>query len=149
MIGDPPSLAALAANVLRELIITGELGPGERLIEARLTEQLGVSRPPLREAFAVLAQERLVELEPLGEARDEIRWHLAGDVDPQQLPLGRSLREGVVELEHLIRSIRVEPTGADVGAAAGVTVAHRAPLCAPPDTRTHPAAMPPGARRAL
>lgn len=64
MIGDPPSLAALAANVLRELIITGELGPGERLIEARLTEQLGVSRPPLREAFAVLAQERLVELEP-------------------------------------------------------------------------------------
>jgi DNA-binding GntR family transcriptional regulator len=64
MVGDPPSLAALAADVIRELIMTGELAPGERLIEARLTEQLGVSRPPLREAFAVLAHERLVQLEP-------------------------------------------------------------------------------------
>lgn len=64
MVGDPPSLAALAADVIRELIVTGELAPGERLIEARLTEQLGVSRPPLREAFAVLAHESLVQLEP-------------------------------------------------------------------------------------
>ncbi|CAN5529669.1 hypothetical protein BH11ACT6_BH11ACT6_06160 [soil metagenome] len=64
MVGDPPSLAALAAGVMRELIVTGELAPGERLIEARLSEQLGVSRPPLREAFAVLAHERLVVLEP-------------------------------------------------------------------------------------
>ena len=64
MVGDPPSLAALAADVMRELIVTGELAPGERLVEARLTEQLGVSRPPLREAFAVLAHERLVQIEP-------------------------------------------------------------------------------------
>jgi DNA-binding GntR family transcriptional regulator len=64
MVGDPPSLAALAAGVIRELIVTGELLPGERLIEARLTEQLGVSRPPLREALAVLAHEGLVQMEP-------------------------------------------------------------------------------------
>lgn len=64
MVGDPPSLAVLAADVLRELIVTGELEPGERLVEARLTEQLGVSRPPLREAFAVLVHERLVAVEP-------------------------------------------------------------------------------------
>lgn len=64
MVGDPPSLATLAADVMRELIVTGELAPGERLVEARLTEQLGVSRPPLREAFGVLAHERLVQIEP-------------------------------------------------------------------------------------
>lgn len=60
----PPSMAALATDALRAMIFSGELQLGERLIEARLTERLGVSRPPLREALQTLAHEGLVVVHP-------------------------------------------------------------------------------------
>ena len=53
-----------AADRLRELITEGVLAPGARLNERVLCEQLQVSRTPLREAFKVLAAERLIELHP-------------------------------------------------------------------------------------
>jgi DNA-binding GntR family transcriptional regulator len=46
---------------LRKAIIELRLRPGEPLREAALAEQLGVSKTPLREAFARLEQEGLVE----------------------------------------------------------------------------------------
>lgn len=49
---------------LRDLIIRGELEAGARLNERELTEQLGISRTPLREATRRLASEGLVELLP-------------------------------------------------------------------------------------
>lgn len=52
------------ADRLRELITEGGLPAGSRLNERVLCERLGVSRTPLREAFKVLAAERLVELHP-------------------------------------------------------------------------------------
>ena len=52
------------AERLREMITEGLLAPGSRLNERVLCERLGVSRTPLREAFKVLAAERLVELNP-------------------------------------------------------------------------------------
>jgi DNA-binding GntR family transcriptional regulator len=51
-------------DVLREAIITGELKPGQPLIEVDLASQLGVSRAPLREALQTLAREGLVETMP-------------------------------------------------------------------------------------
>jgi DNA-binding GntR family transcriptional regulator len=47
---------------LRKLIVRGDLAPGEPLVEADLTEALGISRTPLREALKLLASEGLVEL---------------------------------------------------------------------------------------
>jgi DNA-binding GntR family transcriptional regulator len=58
------SLVQLAANAIRRMILGGELAEGERLIEERLTEQLGISRPPLREALRVLEQEGLIVTRP-------------------------------------------------------------------------------------
>ncbi len=52
------------AAQLREMILTGELAAGTRLNERVLCESLRVSRTPLREAFRVLAAERLVTLHP-------------------------------------------------------------------------------------
>lgn len=52
------------ADRLRELITEGKLAPGARLNERVLCEQLKVSRTPLREAFKVLAAEKLIELSP-------------------------------------------------------------------------------------
>jgi DNA-binding GntR family transcriptional regulator len=51
-----------AAARLRTLIIRGELPPGQPLTETELSEALGVSRTPLREALKLLAAEGLVEL---------------------------------------------------------------------------------------
>ena len=49
---------------LRELIVSGRIPGGERLNENQLASQLGVSRPPLREAFRILENERLVRTTP-------------------------------------------------------------------------------------
>lgn len=63
-IADPPSLVQLAAITLRRMIIGGRLRCGERIIENRLTRELGISRPPLREALRVLEREGLVRQLP-------------------------------------------------------------------------------------
>jgi DNA-binding GntR family transcriptional regulator len=57
---EAPSLVQLAADSLRKMILSGDLRAGERLIEERLTEQFGISRPPLREALRWLQREGLV-----------------------------------------------------------------------------------------
>jgi DNA-binding GntR family transcriptional regulator len=46
---------------VREAILSGELPPGSRLVERRLAEELEVSHIPVREAFARLGDEGLVE----------------------------------------------------------------------------------------
>jgi DNA-binding GntR family transcriptional regulator len=53
-----------AVSVLRNMIITGALAPGERLNERELCEQLGVSRTPVREAIRTLTQEGLLHAQP-------------------------------------------------------------------------------------
>src|ERR1700704_2084456 len=45
---------------LRELILSGEFAPGERMSELPLVERLGVSRTPLRLALAGLEHEGLL-----------------------------------------------------------------------------------------
>lgn len=51
---------------LRELILSGELGPGERVPELALVERLGVSRTPVRSALVKLQGEGLLEALPGG-----------------------------------------------------------------------------------
>lgn len=55
----------LVADRLRELIVSADLKPGERISERLMCEKMeGVSRTPLREAFKVLAAEGLVTILP-------------------------------------------------------------------------------------
>ena len=51
-------------NTLRQSILTGELKPGERLMEIHLADKLGVSRTPIREAIRKLELEGLVTMIP-------------------------------------------------------------------------------------
>jgi DNA-binding transcriptional regulator YhcF (GntR family) len=44
-------LTTLVTDQIRDLIISDRLALGEQLSEQDLSEQLGVSRPPVREAF--------------------------------------------------------------------------------------------------
>ncbi|HYF90710.1 MAG TPA: GntR family transcriptional regulator [Symbiobacteriaceae bacterium] len=51
-------------QVLQAAIVSGEIGPGERLRDLDLAPQLGVSRTPVREALQRLEAEGLVETIP-------------------------------------------------------------------------------------
>jgi DNA-binding GntR family transcriptional regulator len=55
-------LRDVVAAELRRLILDGSLPPGERLVEDRLAQQLGVSRNPIREAMRVLEAEGFLDV---------------------------------------------------------------------------------------
>ena len=57
------SLTGAVQQEIERLINEGELGPGDKLTEASLADRLGVSRGPVREAFRVLEEAGLVQLE--------------------------------------------------------------------------------------
>jgi DNA-binding GntR family transcriptional regulator len=59
-----PVLHQEVASRLRQLIVEGHIAPGAKLNERALSEQLQVSRTPLREAIRMLGAEGLVELLP-------------------------------------------------------------------------------------
>jgi len=60
----PKSFAEQVSDVLRAQIISGERDMGEALSETKIAKELGVSRTPVREAFARLELEGLVHTEP-------------------------------------------------------------------------------------
>lgn len=53
-----------AAEVIRQLILSRQVKPGERLNEVALSQMFEISRSPIREALNVLAGEGLVEFVP-------------------------------------------------------------------------------------
>ncbi|MBE3574753.1 MAG: GntR family transcriptional regulator [Firmicutes bacterium] len=57
-------LRELVFESLRQAIMTGQLRPGERLMEVQLANELGVSRTPVREAIRKLELEGLVVMIP-------------------------------------------------------------------------------------
>jgi DNA-binding GntR family transcriptional regulator len=70
-------MSAISRTVLREQvkeallqrIVSGELKPGERLVETRIAQELGTSQAPVREALRDLELLRLVESVPFRGAR--------------------------------------------------------------------------------
>jgi DNA-binding GntR family transcriptional regulator len=63
-IAAPRKLAADAAEILREQILSGNLRNGTHLVEAKLASRLGVSRGTIREALKMLSAEGLVDEAP-------------------------------------------------------------------------------------
>ncbi len=62
--GNESPLREVVAGQLRSLILSGELKPGQRLVEGHLAERLGVSRNPVREAMRSLEATGLIEVVP-------------------------------------------------------------------------------------
>ena len=60
---EPLSAEEAVTSALRDAILSGQLMPGERLAQAELARQLGVSRIPLRDALRRLGQEALVRID--------------------------------------------------------------------------------------
>ena len=57
-------LSTKVYNILREMIFSGELGSGQKLVQEELAKQLGVSRTPLIQAISKLSKDHLVEIIP-------------------------------------------------------------------------------------
>ena len=55
-----PTLVESVAESIRTSILTGRFSPAERLVETDLARELNVSRGPIREALAILAQDGIV-----------------------------------------------------------------------------------------
>ncbi|HTP85871.1 MAG TPA: GntR family transcriptional regulator [Bryobacteraceae bacterium] len=59
-LGAKTGLSDEIASSLRNLILTGELRPGDRIVESRVARQLGVGQPTVREALVALEHLGLV-----------------------------------------------------------------------------------------
>lgn len=64
IIQNQPLVSEQVYTLLRQRIISGHFMPGERVIERRVADELGVSRVPVREAVRRLLTEGLVVLRP-------------------------------------------------------------------------------------
>ena len=56
------NLSEQIIDAIRNAIVEGRFRPGDKIPEAELAEQLGVSRTPVREAFKLLEQQGLIEI---------------------------------------------------------------------------------------
>ena len=84
--------SATAAELIREAIVEGRLDPGQRLKEADLARDLGISRTPIREALLMLEAMGLVEMAPNRGAI--VHTYTADDLD--DLYQLRAMLEGYV-----------------------------------------------------
>ena len=75
------SLQEQAYQALKTAILSGELAPGQRLIEVQLAKQLQVSRTPIREAMQLLEHENLI----VNDANDTLRVATISVTDAAQL----------------------------------------------------------------
>ncbi len=60
----PQNLTTLAYESIKKSILEGNLGPDVRLTEESLSQQLGISKSPIREALNGLQNEGLIRIEP-------------------------------------------------------------------------------------
>ncbi len=61
---DSSKLKDVAYAKIREMIISGQIKPGQKLTESGLTEQLEMGRTPVREALLTLAHDQLLIIHP-------------------------------------------------------------------------------------
>ncbi len=120
-----PTLADQAYDALRDAIISGELGPREKITERGLADRLSISPTPVREALRRLEQDHLIErLGPRSVQVTELDDGTAGEIrlvegtlralaarlaaanatDEQLARLGRLLDDGDAELADLRRA---------------------------------------------
>src|SRR5262252_8325700 len=59
-LGRQAPIAEQVAEVIRKLIISGDLNPGERIVESRIARELGVGQPTVREGLVELEHQGLV-----------------------------------------------------------------------------------------
>lgn len=145
----PRSLSEDAADRIREQIVLGGFRQGEHLKEARIAEQLNVSRGPVREAFKILRAEGLLAEEPHRgtfvvslTAKDvhdiyEMRAALE-ELAVRAVCRRRHEPEVMARLRSLVGELREAAASGDAAAVSRADVAFHEGLCAlSENTRVH------------
>lgn len=119
-------------NTLRKAILTGQLKPGERLMEVHLANKLGVSRTPIREAIRKLELEGLVVMIPRRGAEvaqitekslsDVLEVRRALDALSVELACERITDEEVAELRRACEEFEQATKGKDASVIAKADV---------------------------
>ena len=93
----------IAHNYLREAILTWKIPPGNPIVEQEISDQLGISRTPVREALKLLEAEGLVKVVPQ-------RGTFVSELTTQDIEEIFTLRESleVLALEVAIHNIPVQ-----------------------------------------
>ena len=120
-------------NTLRQAILTGDLKPGERLMEIHLANKLGVSRTPIREAIRKLELEGLVTMIPRRGAEvaqiteksmnDVLEVRRAMDALCVELACDRISEEELAELKGACDAFAEAVKGGDIKVIAKADVA--------------------------
>jgi DNA-binding GntR family transcriptional regulator len=125
-ISRPVPLRESAYNAILDMIVSGELRPGQHLVENELAVTLGVSRQPIREALQWLKNDGWVDLRPgqgafvhspTAEEADQllvVRGLL--ETESARLAAGPATPEGVAELREICRRGRAAVDADDVPA---------------------------------
>lgn len=112
------NLSDTLVSELRNMIVDGRLPSGERVNEVRVSQQLGVSRTPLREALARLSQEGALTsvprigyfVQPLTLAEFEQIYPIRPLLDPEALRLaGLPSKESLARLRELNERLESAP----------------------------------------
>ncbi len=116
------NIAEQVADELRAAIQSGELAPGERLVERTLADRLGVSHIPVREALTRLAEERLIVREPRRGARvAELTAQDLDEISSLRIVLEQFMALRVQERWNADAAARLESIVTAMGAAARAT----------------------------
>ncbi len=101
-----PAVSEQVASYLRDAILSGEIRPGERILQETIAEQFGASRLPVREALRMLEVEGLTELEPNKGAR-------VPKLDLHQVSVLYQLRERIEPLALIESLVRMDQRDID------------------------------------
>ncbi|MFC1418090.1 GntR family transcriptional regulator [Streptacidiphilus cavernicola] len=104
--GALPSRSEAVLDAIKYAILSGELTPGQALVETDLAERLGVSKTPVREALKTLAGSGLVVMSPYKGA-------VVRDVD-------QAHARCVYDLRLLLEPVAAARSAVGVNAGAGV-----------------------------
>jgi GntR family transcriptional regulator, gluconate operon transcriptional repressor len=132
------TLGMQAAEAIRKLIADGHLVGGDRLIEARIAEQLGISRGSVRDALWLLRGQGLVRDEPrrgsfvaeitAQDVRDIYDLRIAVELAAVRVLMQRPRAESFERLEQAIGAMRAE--GRDAARAAEADLGFHSAICA-------------------
>ncbi|KAA5834615.1 GntR family transcriptional regulator [Saccharopolyspora hirsuta] len=128
----PVPLRDTVYEAILELIISGELKPGQHLVEKELAELLGVSRQPVREALQWLKKDEWVDLRPgygafVHSPTPEEADQLLGvrtllEAESARLAALNSTKKGIAELKQIykrgVQALKADDVEAVVAANA-------------------------------
>lgn len=116
-IGKSPLTTIVYENI-KKAIVTGDIKPGTRITEAKISEQLEVSSTPVREAFRRLESERLVNIIPYRgvvvqefstkEVEEAYQCRRSLEILATELALQHIDEKGIEKLQELIEQSKVE-----------------------------------------